>query len=117
MTKTKIVLTLVALSVLALPVMALAANSNSAPEAPLNAIADMPTLITYIENALWMIFGLMAVICFVVAGILFLTAGGVPEKVQSARSAFIWGIAGVVVGIVAYSIIAIVSSVMGVGVQ
>jgi len=102
MTKTK--LTLIALSILALPVLAFAQ--------PNVEIGSLQQMITYIQNAMWIIFMGIAVIMFVVAGILFLTAGGQPEKVASARSAFIWGIAGVVVGILAYSIVAIVSSVM-----
>ena len=103
MTKTKV--SLVSFSMLALPLLAFAQ--------PQVQIGSLTQMITYIENAMWIIFGGIAVIAFVTAGILFLVAGGQPEKIQAARSAFIWGIAGVVVGIVAYSIIAIVSSVMG----
>ena len=74
------------------------------------------SLIHSIENAAWIVFGGIAVICFVVAGILFLTAGGTPEKIQAARSAFLWGVAGVVVGIIAFSIVAIVGTGIGVNV-
>jgi hypothetical protein len=98
----KIKLALVSFSALLLPVLALAQ--------PAVQIGSLQEIVNSIERAMWIVFGGIAVICFVVAGILFLTAGGQPEKVQAARSAFIWGIAGVVVGIVAYSIIAIVSS-------
>lgn len=104
MQKIKLTLALIGASVL--PFMA----SALPPGVP--SISGLTQIVVYIENALWIIFGLIAVICFVYAAILFLTAGGQPEKIQSARSAFIWGIAGVVVGIVAYSIIAIVSTVM-----
>jgi hypothetical protein len=65
-----------------------------------------------IEMAAGLIFGAVAVISFVIAGILFLTANGEPEKIKTARSAVIWGIAGVVVGILAFSIIAIVISIL-----
>jgi len=102
---TKIKLALASSVALLLPVLAFAQPS-------VTNIGSLTQLVTYIEHALWIVFGAIAVICFVVAGILFLTAGGQPEKVQSARSAFIWGIAGVVVGILAYSIIAIVTTVM-----
>jgi len=102
MTKTKIAL--VTLGAMLLPVLAFAQ--------PAVSIDSLTSIVASIERALWIIFGAIAVICFVMAGILFLTAGGAPEKVQAARSAFIWGVAGVVVGIVAYSIIAIVSSVI-----
>lgn len=67
-------------------------------------------IIDNIITASWVIFGVIAVICFVIAGVLFLTAQGEPEKVKLARAAFIWGVVGVAVGIIAYSIISIVSS-------
>lgn len=62
-----------------------------------------------------LIFGGVAVICFLIAGVLFLTAKGEPEKIKQARSAIYWGVAGVVVGILAFSIIAIVSNILSSG--
>lgn len=59
-----------------------------------------------------LIFGCVAVICFVMAGVMFLTAQGQPEKLQQARSAVFWGVGGVIVGIVAFSIIAIVARII-----
>jgi phosphoglycerol transferase MdoB-like AlkP superfamily enzyme len=100
----KIILSLITVGVVALPIVAMAQ--------PPVTINSLPEMVSKIEAAVWIVFGLIAVICFVVAGILFLTAGGVPEKVAAARSAFLWGVAGVIVGILAYSIIAIVSSVV-----
>lgn len=76
------------------------------------SVGSMPELIHKIENLMGLIFGAVAVIAFVVAGILLLTAGGQPEKVQTARQAFIWGVVGVIVGIIAFSIVAIVGSVI-----
>ena len=108
MKKNILALTLISLSVLALPVMVFAVVDN-----PTGAeIGSLGEIVNNIASAMWIIFGGVAVVCFVVAGILFLTAGGAPEKVQTARAAFIWGVAGVVVGIIAYSIIQIVSSVV-----
>jgi len=108
MKKNKIAL--VSLAVLVLPVLALAQMEPIAPGGPGTSIGSLQQIIHDIENAAGLIFGAIAVICFVIAGILFLTAGGQAEKVQAARSAFVWGIAGVVVGIIAFSIIAIVGS-------
>jgi hypothetical protein len=107
---TKIKLTLVSLTILLLPVLALAQMESNAPGGPGASVGSLQQIIHDVENAMGLVFGAIAVICFLVAGILFLTAGGVPEKVQAARSAFMWGIAGVVVGIIAFSIIAIVGS-------
>ena len=74
---------------------------------------SLTTVLTSILNALWIVFSAIAVILFVIAGILFLTASGAPEKLSTARSALIWGVVGVAVAIIAYSIITIVSGVLG----
>lgn len=107
----KIKLTLVSLSTLILPIITFAQVPSSNP--PVNAINGINGLVSAIENFMWVIFGGIAVVMFVVAGILFLTAQGQPEKIQAARSALIWGVAGVVVAILAYSIILIVRTAIG----
>lgn len=71
---------------------------------------SIQTIVTNIEMAAGLVFGCIAVICFVVAGVSFLTAGGSAEKIKTARSAFFWGLGGVVVGIAAFSIIALVAN-------
>ena len=91
------------LSALALPVLAMAQGTPSSSN-------TLTGLITGIKTAAWLIFGAIAVIAFVIAGILFLTAAGNAEKILQARNAFLWGVAGVVVGILAYSIVSIVQS-------
>lgn len=105
MTKTK--LTLASIGIMLLPFVVMAQ--------PVADNLSLCGIISGIKNAIWIVFGAIAVIMFVIAGILFLTAGGNPEKVQAARSAFIWGVAGVVVGIIAFSIMAIVGTGIGVG--
>lgn len=108
----KIKLVLVTVGIIALPLAALAIN-NPINNVTGSTIGDIGTLINNILAKLWIVFAGIAVICFLIAGILFLTAGGAPEKIQAARSAFLWGVAGVVVGIIAYSVIAIVGSIVG----
>ena len=109
----KIKIALASLTVMLLPVLALAQMEVIAPGGPGSEIGSLQQIIHDVENAAGLVFGCLAVICFLFAGIRFLTAGGEPEKVQTARAAFMWGIAGVVVGIIAFSIIAIVGSVIG----
>lgn len=58
--------------------------------------------------ATWIIFTVFAVVMFVVAGIQFMTTQGDPEKAHTARMSVIWGVVGVAVGILAYSIINII---------
>ncbi len=101
MKRNLIALSLIAV-ILALPVLTLAQPGKS--------INDIDTLVRSIKSAAWKIFGIIALVCFVMAGIFFLTAGGDAEKLTTARSAAIWGIAGVIVGILAYSILTFVES-------
>lgn len=107
----KILLFLILLGVLILPgypsgfVSAqLVLYANGAPP-----VSNLYILVDNIEKAVGFVFGGIAVVCFVLAGVLFLTGQGEPEKIKTARSAVIWGVAGVIVGIVAFSIIAIVA--------
>ncbi len=67
-------------------------------------------IITGIQGAVWTIFAGLIIIMFVWAGIMFLTATGNPEKLEKAKKAFMWGIAGVIVGIIALSIEAIITN-------
>jgi uncharacterized membrane protein (DUF485 family) len=97
---------LVTLVVLFLPVVALAGLKSYGPSYSITG------MVSSLEMAAGLIFGAVAVICFVMAGILFLTSKGEPEKLKAAKSAVIWGVAGVIVGILAFSIIAIVSNML-----
>lgn len=98
----KIVVSLILLTVLLAPALAFAQ--------PGVTIGSIEQLVNAIKRPLWIVFGLIALIAFVVAGILFLTASGDPDKIKTARTAFLWGIVGVVVGIVAYSIVTIIET-------
>ena len=95
--------------ILVLPVAAFAQLQDYAEGAP-RIDPDIKGLIGKITNLIGLVFGAIAVIAFVMAGIIFLTAQGAPDKITLAKQAVIWGVAGVVVGIVAFSVIAIVSS-------
>lgn len=72
-------------------------------------IADLVTnTLTYI---VWPILagGTVVMLCY--AGLLFITAEGDPEKIKRARAAVIWAIVGIIIGIVAYSIPTIITTV------
>lgn len=69
------------------------------------------TLSNIIEQ-IWIIFAAFAVIMFVWAGMLFLTASGDPSKLDKARKAVAWGVVGVAIGILAFSIVSIVSDIL-----
>lgn len=103
----KIALTLVSLSALVLPVLALAQVGGTPP----TIATDLTTIGQKIADAIWIVFTIIAVIMFVVAGILFVTSQGNPEKVAQARQALIWGVAGVVVAILAFVIITVIKNI------
>lgn len=108
----KIALSLAVAGIAVLPFAAMAINDPN-PNPTGSGNINLNTLINGILGKLWIIFGALAVIMFVYAGILFLTASGAAEKVSAARQAFLWGVVGVVVGIIAYSIITIIGSFVG----
>ena len=102
----KKILSLTLLGFLALPAIILA-QLHQVPGTG-GVTVDITTIVTGAEYAAGFIFGSVAVICFVVAGILFLTSQGAPEKLKTARAAVLWGVIGIVVGLVAFSVIALV---------
>ncbi|MCX6723294.1 MAG: hypothetical protein NT094_04515, partial [Candidatus Staskawiczbacteria bacterium] len=68
--KFKIVIALAVLSLLLSPVMALAIDESTPPSGGIS----IGELIANIKYAVWLVFGIVALIMFVIAGILFLTA-------------------------------------------
>lgn len=92
------------------------ASAQLQPFGPGNVkVSSFSGLIGNIVNAVWVVFTVIVVIMFVVAGVLFLTAHGEPAKLQQAKTAVIWGTAGVAVGIIAFGIIYIVEHVIAFG--
>lgn len=77
---------------------------------------DVVTIVNVILNFIWPIFAGFAVIMFLVSGFYFLTAQGDSGKIATARQAVLWGIVGVVVGILAFSIPLIVHNTIGNGI-
>lgn len=53
-------------------------------------------IIASILVVLWLILPAFAIIMFIMAGGLFLSAQGNPEDIKKAQKAFIWGIVGVI---------------------
>jgi len=91
---------------LALPTLILAFNPgpipNAVPTLTVNALIDI------IFSILWPIAVAFFIIMFILAAFIFATAQGDPEKINKARSAVIWGVVGVLVALVAFSIVFII---------
>ncbi|MCX6720219.1 MAG: hypothetical protein NTW11_00150 [Candidatus Staskawiczbacteria bacterium] len=101
-------------AMLALPFLALAFTPGSEPTGTFagQGASGFSAIFGKVLGLLWPIVGGLAAIMIVVSGIIFITANGDPEKIQTARTALIWAIIGIVVAILAWSIPAIISSII-----
>jgi uncharacterized membrane protein len=113
----KIIVSLLLLAVVLTPVLALAAEESGTgiPTRPtgVDSVTNLDTLYNKIGNLLWQIVAIVALVLFVVAGIMFMTAQGDPTKVATARMFVLWGVVGIVVALLAYSIVKIVGAFFG----
>ena len=99
----KALISILLLSAALLPAAMVSAQANIPPVNSLDQLFDA------IKNAAVGILGIIVFIAFIYAAFLFLTAGGSADKLVAARTAFIWGVVGVVVGILAWSMLTIIS--------
>ncbi len=87
-----------------LAVMALPAAAQIPDAASLQGITNLPMgevmkVISNIMQWLLMLVGFLAVIAFVISGILYLTAGGDEDQIAKARRAFMGAMMGVIVSL------------------
>ena len=75
---------------------------------------SLTSLVLLVLDIVWIAFVAVAIIFFVIAGISFLTAQGDPGKVATARNAVIFGAIGIVVGVIAFSVVTILRGTLGV---
>ena len=84
---------------------------------PKLAFAVVPPMISNIivsvENTAFYLASAIVVILWIVTGLLFVTAGGAPEKLKTAKTSLIASVAGTVLVILAGSAIALVGSAFG----
>ncbi len=97
---------LILTSLLAVPLLVTAQGEPTPP-------GDIEDILITIRGILWGAFTIFAVIMFIYAGILFFTAGGDPEKAAKAKSAVIFGVAGIAIAILGYGIVEIIKGIMG----
>lgn len=105
----KTTIALIVLGLLVLPVLVFAQQAQQIDYANL-----VPNIMGKIITFVWQFFVGLTVIMFISAGILFVTSSGDPAKIKTARSAFIWGVVGIIVAIVSYSIVKVVRVMIGV---
>ena len=99
---------------LALPIVALAFNSGTIPNAaPGLLINDLIDIVFYI---LWPIVVAFSVISFIASAVLFMTAQDDPLRLIQARQALLFGVIGVVVSLLAFSVPFIIRNSIGNGI-
>jgi hypothetical protein len=107
----KIIASSILAALLVLPAITLADINPGA--SPGSFGGSVVVIINAILNFIWPIFVGFAVIMFIVAAFLFLSANGDPGKIGTARQAVLWGIVGVVIGVLAFSIPFVVRNTLG----
>ena len=113
----KIITALVLIGLISMPVVGLAAKSvtgdiedpDEHPGESLNLWTSLGKVVDYLFALLIII----ATIFLVVAGILFVTAQGDPDKVKKARDFVLWALIGVIVGVLAYALVNFVQGMVG----
>jgi len=91
-----------------------AAPKNNSSFLSFNGVS-LAQVLYNLELYAWIIFATVAIIVFVFAGVLFISAQGDAEKLKTAKRAFVWGIIGAVLAILSYAIRAILANVFHLG--
>ncbi|HEX9722342.1 MAG TPA: LamG domain-containing protein [Candidatus Paceibacterota bacterium] len=86
----------------------------SAPTGPTSGLAVLH-LIQNLTNWLFVGFMLLAVVVIVLAGWQFISSGGAPESVSSARKKLLWAGVAVIIAVMSRGIPVVVASILGVG--
>ncbi len=110
----KIVAVGVTALLLALPLAAMAFAPGNVPNQVANL--NINDLIDILFKILWIVFVAFAIVMFLLAGIQFFTAQGDASKVADARNFVLWGVVGMVVALLAFSLPFIVRNTLGNGV-
>lgn len=83
---------------------------------PKFGLAQEEKIFSVLENIQKFLFGLvlsLAVIFFIYAGFLFLTAQGRPDAIETAKKALFWGLIGVLVAFLARGLVEIIKAIVG----
>jgi len=107
-----------AVSVMAMTVPALVMAAGTPFDPSAGGATGLPSgsitgIITNIMNWLLMLVGIIGVIGFAIAGILYLTAAGDETRIETAKKAMMYSIIGVVVAILGVVILKAASSMLG----
>ncbi len=93
-----------------LPAMALAADT-SIPQVALKLDVILQNVLNWMAG----IIGLFAVVMLFYAAFMYITGGASPDAVSKAKSALIYAIVGIVVALLAWTVIPLIKSIFGLG--
>ena len=110
----KLIISSVLPAMLLLPMVALAFAPGDIPNAAPNL--SINDLVDVIFSIIWPVAVAFFIIMFIVAAFMFMSARGDPAGVEKARQAVIWGVVGVIVALLAFSIPFIVRNTLGRGI-
>ena len=99
---------------LSMPAVILAFNPGNIPNAAPSL--DINTLVDVLFSILWPVAVAFFIVMFILAAFKFATAQGSPDKIGEARMFLLWGIVGVIVALLAFSIPFIVRNTIGQGI-
>lgn len=106
------ILVFVSLFCLASFVLAACGTNGGIPN-PLGNTCDFSTLLTNIAAQVGTLITILGTIMIFIAGILYLTSAGSPERIGTAKKALIYAIAGIVIGLAANAIVIIIKGILG----
>ena len=117
----KVLVSLLLIGILGVPAMAsadfwsdiLGIFGRKPPGGTIAPVVDVMTVLDNITDWLFAILLIIAAIAIIVAGYYFVTAQGDPEKTKTARSFVLYALIGVLVGIAAKGLVALVRRIAG----
>lgn len=101
------------LSVFGTSIVVLAEGGGVTIPNPLGS-TDFGGLLRKIADAVGTLIATLGTIMIIVAGILYLTSAGSPERMSKAKTALVYAIAGIVIGLAAKGIVEIIEQTLGV---
>lgn len=102
----KIISAIIFAQLFCLPALVLADGATLSP--PPGVPTSFPDLLLKIAQGVGELVASLAVIMIIWAGILYLTSGGSPEKINKAKAALTYAIIGIIVGLAATGIVQII---------
>jgi len=105
----KIISLVIFISLFCLTSLALAAGIEN----PLGDTKTFGDLLEKIAIGVGTLIAFLGVVMIIVAGILYLTSAGSPEKIGTAKKALMYAIAGIAIGLAAKPIVDIIKGIIG----